>query len=64
MSFGLANAPSVHQRAINQALRSLLISGKMLVYLNDVLIPPCTVNDNIDLMSSVLELLKKKRFSD
>jgi hypothetical protein len=62
MPFGLANAPSVYQKAINQALHPLLTSGKALVYLDDVLIPFTTVDENLELLRQAFQLLQTSGF--
>jgi hypothetical protein len=62
MPFGLANAPSVYQKAINQDLHPLLTSGKALVYLDDVLIPFTTVDENLELLRQAFQLLQTSGF--
>ncbi|VEN50974.1 unnamed protein product [Callosobruchus maculatus] len=62
MPFGLANAPAVFQRAINRALGNLR-NTEALVYLDDILIPSETVEDNLTSLGNVLQALKNAGFS-
>jgi hypothetical protein len=62
MPFGLANAPAVFQRAINNALGPLK-DRVALVYLDDVLIPSTTIEPGIEKLELVLTALAKAGFS-
>lgn len=62
MPFGLANAPAVFQRAINKALGDLK-NTVALVYLDDVLIPSETFEENLQSLDLVLKALHKAGFS-
>lgn len=62
MPFGLANAPSVFQRSINKALGDLR-NTIALVYLDDVLIPSETYEENLKLLNTVLKALQSVVFS-
>jgi hypothetical protein len=62
MPFGLANAPAVSQRAINNALGPLK-DRVALVYLDDVLIPSTTIERGIEKLELVLTALAKAGFS-
>ncbi|KAH0820498.1 hypothetical protein GEV33_002293 [Tenebrio molitor] len=62
MPFGLANAPAVFQRAINNALGPLK-DRVALVYLDDVLIPSTTIERGIEKLELVLTALAKAGFS-
>jgi hypothetical protein len=63
MPFGLANAPSIYQRAINTALQSEIQEGIALVYLDDVLIPSTTVKKGLANLRKVLTTLQSHGFS-
>jgi hypothetical protein len=63
MPFGLANAPSIYQRAINTALQSEIQEGIALVYLDDVLIPSITVKKGLANLRKVLTTLQSHGFS-
>ena len=64
--FGLANAPAVFQRAISNALEPLK-DTVALVYLDDILIPSVTPEEELELLKQVLkqvlEALQKAGFS-
>lgn len=62
MPFGLANAPSVFQRAINKALGPLK-DNVALVYLDDVLIPSEDIKDAITKLRAVFKALQNAGFS-
>ncbi|CAK9809163.1 Retrovirus-related Pol polyprotein from transposon 297 [Anthophora quadrimaculata] len=60
--FGLANAPAVFQRAINEALGALK-NNIALVYLDDVMIPSQTVEESLKSLDKVLHALSVAGFS-
>lgn len=53
--FGLANAPSVFQRAMNKVLGKL---PYIIIYMDDVLIPARSFEEGMNRLSEVLSLLK------
>ncbi|EFA12439.1 Retrovirus-related Pol polyprotein from transposon 297-like Protein [Tribolium castaneum] len=55
--FGLTNAPAVFQRMINTALGQLRFS-KVLIYLDDILIPAPTISESLHLLRIVLKVLQ------
>jgi hypothetical protein len=63
MPFGLANASSIYQRAINTALQSEIQEGIALVYLHDVLIPSTTVKKGLANLRKVSTILQSHGFS-
>jgi hypothetical protein len=63
MPFGLANAPSIFQRAINIALQDEIQQGIALVYLDDVLIPSETLDEGLENLRVVLSTLRSHGFS-
>ncbi|VEN56960.1 unnamed protein product [Callosobruchus maculatus] len=63
MPFGLANAPSIFQRAINIALRDEITKGIALVYMDDILIPTQTKQEGLENLRLVLTTLKSHGFS-
>lgn len=64
MPFGLRNAPSIYQRAINKALGELTECFAV-VYLDGVILPSRTIGEGIHRLRLVLErvmsTLKKKK---
>lgn len=62
MPFGLRNAPSVYQRAINKALGNLSESFAV-CYIDDIIIPSKTVEEGIERLKLVLEVLTQSGFS-
>ena len=62
MPFGLANAPSIFQRAMNKTLGDMRF-GRALVYLDDILIPSMDVEEGFENLKSVLDALKEHNFT-
>lgn len=60
MPFGLANAPSVFQRAMNKVLGNLTY---IIVYMDDVLIPARSFEEGIGRLHEVLSLIKEAGFT-
>lgn len=58
MPFGLANAPSVFQRAINTMLKGAE-QNLALAYMDDLLIPSKTIQEGLNKLEKVLQLLRK-----
>lgn len=58
MPFGLANAPSVFQRAINKILGKAK-NKFALVYMDDVLIPANSFNEGLERLEEVLQLISE-----
>lgn len=56
--FGLCNAPSVFSRMINAALGKLRFT-KVLIYLDDILIPGTTITDTLQTLRETLDILQK-----
>lgn len=63
MPYGLANAPVVYQRIIMNTLRSFVESGKVLIYIDDVLIPTMTIEEGFNILREVLQALTAAGFS-
>lgn len=62
MPFGLRNAPSVYQRAINKALGNLTETFAV-CYIDDIIIPSKTIKEGLERLHLVLEALTKSGFS-
>lgn len=56
MPFGLKNGPSFFMRFIYAAFRELIESRKILIYLDDILIPTETFDENLMILSEVLQI--------
>lgn len=56
--FGCSNAPAAFSRLINQVLGDLRHT-KVLVYLDDILIPSKTIADGLETLEEVLKLFRK-----
>ena len=62
MPFGLANAPSVFQRAMNKTLGELRFKTA-LVYMDDILIPSENLEEGFESLALVLEALRRNGFT-
>lgn len=54
MPFGLKNGPSVFQRYINRILKPFVDTGKVMVYMDDILIASTDIDEHLTLLSEVL----------
>lgn len=63
MPYGLANAPIVYQRVISKTLKPLIDAGKVMTYIDDVLIPSNTVAEGLETLREVLQVLATAGFS-
>lgn len=61
MPFGLVNAPSVFQRFLSCIFRPLLESGKISLYLDDVLIAMEGLQENLKVLEEVLKIMAGHR---
>lgn len=60
--FGFTNASAVFQRTLNSALGNLRFN-KVLVYLNDVLIPAITISEALEILQEILQVFRKNGFT-
>lgn len=63
MPYGLANAPIVYQRVITKTLKRLIDAGKVLTYIDDVLIMSNTTEEGFNTLHEVLQVLTDAGFS-
>lgn len=63
MPYGLANAPIVYQRVISKTLKQLMDTGKVLVFIDDVLIMSNSVSEGLKTLREVLKTLTDAGFS-
>ena len=57
--FGLCNSPSAFQRMMSEVLRELIDEGKVVVYLNDILIFTRDLQEHCRLVHGVLTKLRE-----
>ncbi|XP_039310737.1 uncharacterized protein LOC113005059 [Solenopsis invicta] len=62
LPFGYCEAPAEFQKRLIHILQPLIRQDKVLVYIEDMLIPSCTVEENLAVLKEVLILLKKYDF--
>lgn len=58
MPFGLMNAPRVFQRYLTRIFEPLIREGKILLYLDDILIASETIEEHIDVLREVFEIAR------
>ncbi|GJP30673.1 hypothetical protein CLOM_g4529 [Closterium sp. NIES-68] len=61
MPFGITNAPATFQAEVNHIVRPLL-DECVVVYLDDILIYPKTMDEHIGHLRQVFEILRKEQF--
>jgi len=59
LPFGFCEAPAEFQRRIVQILQHFIREDKVIVYIDDILIPSITVEENLNTLKEVLLLLKR-----
>jgi len=62
LSFGYSKAPAEFQKRLIQVLQPLIRKDKVIIYIDDILIPSESVNENLDTIKEVLILLKQYKF--
>lgn len=62
LPFGYCEAPAEFQKRLIQILQPLIAQDKLLVYMDDILIPTNNVKDNLNILYEALVLLKKYDF--
>jgi len=63
MPYGLSNAPVIYQKIISQTLKPFTADGKVLAYIDDILLLTSTVEEGLDLLNQVLAVLTSAGFS-
>ncbi len=61
MFFGLTNSPATFQWMMNDIFKDLIASGKVTIYLNDILIMSKTKEEHHQIMWEVLKTLRKHK---
>ena len=62
LPFGFCESPAEFQKRIVNILQPLIREDKVIVYIDDILIPATSVNENLDILKQVLILFKKYNF--
>lgn len=63
MFFGMCNAPATFQKMMNDIFKELIDEGKIIVYMDDILIFTETEKEHWDVVRRVLHLLAKHKLS-
>ena len=63
MFFGLTNAPATFQFMMDDLFRDLINRGKVIVYLDDILIFSSTIEEHQTLVPLVLQILRKAKLT-
>src|SRR5882724_13445891 len=58
MFFGLCNSPATFQAMMNDTFKDLIATGKVFIYMDDILIATATLEEHRKLVSQVLQRLK------
>ena len=61
MFFGLCNSPSTFQTMMNHIFRELINEGKVVVYIDDILIFTKTMEEHQNIVRQVLELMQQHK---
>ena len=62
MPFGLKNSPWFFQRAVGKALKTLIDDGKVIVYIDDILIFTDNLEEHLEIIEKVLKALEEYNF--
>lgn len=63
MFFGMCNAPATFQKMMNDIFKDLIAEGKIIVYMDDILIFTKTEQEHWEIVRRVLDLLKEHKLS-
>jgi hypothetical protein len=63
MFFGLTNSPAMFQAMMNHLFHDLIMEGKVIIYLNDILIFSKDINKHCRIMRWVLQILRENKLS-
>lgn len=62
LPFGYSESPAEFQKRVIHILNPLIRQGKIIVYIDDVLVPTETVEENLEVLRQVLISLRQYRF--
>jgi len=63
MYFGLCNSPAIFQLMMDFLFRNLINQGKIVVYMDDILIFSKTLEEHVGIVKEVLEILNNNKLS-
>ncbi|KAL7281156.1 hypothetical protein ACG7TL_004464 [Trametes sanguinea] len=63
MFFGLSNSPATFQLMMNDLFRDLILKGKVIVYLDDILVFTETLEEHRHVVRQVLQILREQKLS-
>lgn len=63
LPFGYCEAPAEFQKRLIQILNPFIREDKVIIYIDDVLIPSITVKENLETLNEILLVLKKYDFA-
>ena len=63
MYFGLCNSPATFQLMMDFLFRNLINQGKIVVYMDDILIFSKTLEEHVGIVKEVLEILNNNKLS-
>src|SRR5258708_551972 len=61
MFFGLCNSPTTFQMMMNNILQDFIHNGKVICYMDDILVYSCTLSDHWQIIHQVLSTLWEQR---
>jgi len=61
MFFGLMNSPATFQAMMNELFKDLIASGTVFIYMDDILIATCTMEEHHRIVCQVLHILKSNQ---
>jgi len=63
MYFGMCNSPATFQFIIDALFCKLIMSGKIVIYMNDILIFTQTIDEHRSIVKRVLQILANNKLS-
>jgi len=61
MFFGLTNSPATFQTMMNHLFRGLISKGKVVIYMDDILIFTATIEEHRQIVQEVLQILAQNK---
>jgi len=61
MFFGLMNSPTMFQAMMNELFKDLIASSTVFIYMDDILIATCTMEEHRRVIRQVLQILKSNQ---